>query len=116
MSTLTFRPLQRPADSNPKKFPFEIRVLSQERSGYSDVFALRYRAYRDAWCIPIQANEKISDSHDSLATSALLAAFDGANCVGSLRVCFSHSKDFASDIAMRPLLSSGAELEAGMFG
>ena len=89
METLTFRPQQSSTASHAKKFPFELRVLSPG-ADRAEVFALRYRAYRDAWCIPIDKSETFSDRHDSLSSSALIAAYDGNACVGALRVCFSH--------------------------
>ena len=89
METLTFRPQQSATAPLSKKFPFELRVLSPD-ADRSEVFALRYRAYRDAWCIPIDKSEQIADRHDTLSSSALIAAYDGDACVGALRVCFSH--------------------------
>jgi hypothetical protein len=89
MGRLTFRPQQDAALSGSRRFPFEMRVLSRE-ADRSDVFALRYRAYRDAWCIPLNPKEQYSDRYDDLASTIVLAAYDAGSCVGTLRVNFSH--------------------------
>ncbi len=87
-----------------KKFPFDVRVLDRS-SDRSDVFALRYRAYRDAWCIPLDAKEQYSDAFDDLDSTVLLAAYDADVCVGALRVNFSqpwHSADTMPCAALYP--------------
>jgi hypothetical protein len=115
METLTFKPQQAAAFPFSKKFPFEIRVLSPD-ADRSEVYALRYRAYRDAWCIPIDTSEKISDRHDGLASSALITAYDGAQCVGALRVCFSHRDDTHLTLPCAPYYPAVQELKRSSAG
>ncbi len=87
-AALTFRPQQSAALAGSKKFPFDLRVLTRD-ADRAEVFALRYRAYREAWCIPLNAEEQYSDRHDGLDSTVLLAAYDDGACVGALRVSFS---------------------------
>ena len=97
---LTFRPQQAAAlaagpITGSKKFPFDLKVLTHG-SDRDEVFALRYRAYRDAWCIPLDATERYSDRYDDLKSTVLLAAYDAGVCIGALRVNFSHPSQSCS--------------------
>lgn len=89
MSRLTFRPQQDAALPGSRRFPFDMRVLLNG-ADRSDVFALRYRAYREAWCIPLNEKEQYADRFDELMSTVVLAAYDTGVCVGALRVNFSH--------------------------
>lgn len=114
METITFRPQQAAALPGSKKFPFELRVLARD-TDRSDVFALRYRAYRDAWCIPLDAKEQYSDLYDELDSTVALAAYDAGICVGTLRVNFSHSWQSSTTLpcsAIYPLVA-GVKAKAG---
>jgi N-acyl-L-homoserine lactone synthetase len=115
METLTFRPQQSATASVSKKFPFEIRVLARD-AGRSEVFALRYRAYREAWCIPLDTDEQYRDRFDDLASTVILGAYDAGVCVGALRVNFSHAWQGCDTLPCAERYPDVAAVKAGTEG
>lgn len=85
---ITFRPRQVVSLQKSRAFPFEVRVLKNEQNR-SDIFALRYRAYRAAAHIDDHPSGQYHDAHDPLSSTIIVAAYDNSVCVGALRVNFS---------------------------
>ncbi len=71
-----------------QRFPFDIRVLARE-ADRSEIFGLRYRAYRDVWGIDESKDDQFRDAFDDSPSTMVLAAYDHGRCVGTLRISFS---------------------------
>ena len=115
MQALNFSPQQRAALPGSKKFPFALRVLTRD-ADRSEIFALRYRAYRDSTCIPLNPKEQYSDSYDELASTVVIAAYDANVCVGALRVNFSHPWQSVSTMPCAASFADVAKLKASTSG
>jgi N-acyl-L-homoserine lactone synthetase len=70
-----------------KNFPISLRVYSAG-SDKTDLYRLRYRAFRDAGWIAENAEQQLSDRFDRLASTFAIGAFHNGECIGSLRLPF----------------------------
>ena len=116
---ITFVPRQTATLPGSAKFPFDLRVLPRG-ADRREVFGLRYRAYRDAWGIPLDPQEQYCDSYDDLESTVIVAAYDAGQCIGTLRVNFSHpwqsaatmpSAQFFPDVSMVKKQATGTIVE-----
>lgn len=89
-SEMTFKPplvLDSSGGDAAKNFPITLRIYSST-SDKSEIYRLRYRAFRDAGWIPENAQGKFSDRFDGLASTFTIGAFHHGDCIGSLRLAF----------------------------
>ena len=98
---LSFHPVQSALVPGSGRYPFAMRLLTAD-TDHDAVYNLRYRAYFAAGHIPADVSGQYSDRHDALMTSALIAAYDGQTCVGTLRVNFSMPWHQASTLPCAP--------------
>jgi N-acyl-L-homoserine lactone synthetase len=70
-----------------KNFPISLRVYSST-SEMSELYRLRYQAFRNAGWIEENAERTFSDRFDTLASTVSVGAFHQGACIGSLRLAF----------------------------
>lgn len=66
-------------------FPIMLRIYSSV-SDKTELYRLRYRAFRDAGWIDEHPGAELADHFDRLASSFSIGAFHNGDCVGSLRL------------------------------
>lgn len=70
-----------------KNFPIALRIFSSA-SDKTEIYRLRYRAFREAgWIAENEACEFV-DRYDDLSSSVTIGAFHEGACIGSLRLAF----------------------------
>lgn len=70
---------------NGGRFPIVFRLFSSD-SDKSEIYGLRYRAYRQAGWIEPSPDEQLRDAIDELPSTLNVAAYSKDACVGSLRL------------------------------
>jgi N-acyl-L-homoserine lactone synthetase len=70
-----------------KNFPISLLVYSAT-SDKTELYRLRYRAFRSAGWIEENADAKFRDRFDGLDTTFAVGAFHDGDCIGSLRLAF----------------------------
>lgn len=89
-SVLLFHPpllLESGGQDPAKNFPITLRVFSSN-CDKSDLYRLRYRAFRAAGWIDEDETGEFVDQYDQLASSFSIGAFHNDGCIGSLRLAF----------------------------
>lgn len=87
---MTFQPplvLDTNGGDTSKNFPITLRIYSST-SDLSDLYRLRYRAFRDAGWIAENAEERFSDQFDRFSSTFAIGAFHKGACIGSVRLAF----------------------------
>jgi N-acyl-L-homoserine lactone synthetase len=87
-STMVFQP-PLILDSNngdaAKNFPISLNIYAS-MSDKTDLYRLRYRAFKDAGWIPENSAREFRDRFDALETTIAVGAFHEGSCIGSLRL------------------------------
>lgn len=73
-----------------KNFPIVLRIFTAA-SDKSDIYRLRYKAFRDAGWIAENAASEFEDRYDRLPTTFAIGAFHDQSCIGTLRLAFGGS-------------------------
>ena len=87
---MTFHPplvLDSNAGNAPKNFPISLRIYAST-SDQSELYGLRYRAFRRAGWITENPRGEFADRYDSLPSTLAVGAFHNGACIGSLRLAF----------------------------
>lgn len=97
-----------------KNYPISLRVYSST-SDKSELYRLRYRAFRAAGWIAENAQGRFSDRYDSLPSTFAIGAFHNGECIGSLRLAFGGAGALQSmpceeqfQLAVRALVDAGS--------
>ncbi|HWK38574.1 MAG TPA: acyl-homoserine-lactone synthase [Hyphomicrobium sp.] len=90
-----------------KNFPISLRIYSST-SDKSELYRLRYRAFRAAGWIAENEHGALSDDYDVLPSTFAVGAFHSGQCIGSLRLAMGGTEaqgampceiPFASEVA-----------------
>jgi hypothetical protein len=87
-SAMTFHPplvLDSNGGNAAKNFPISLRIYSST-SDKSELYRLRYRAFRAAGWIAENPHGAFSDDYDLLPSTFAIGAFHNGQCIGSLRL------------------------------
>ena len=87
-SAMTFQPplvLDSNGGDAAKNFPISLRIYSNT-SDKTELYRLRYRAFRAAGWIGENGPAALSDGYDLLPSTFAIAAFHNGRCIGSLRL------------------------------
>nr|WP_308960223.1 GNAT family N-acyltransferase [Hyphomicrobium sp. LHD-15]MDQ8698006.1 GNAT family N-acyltransferase [Hyphomicrobium sp. LHD-15] len=92
-SRLMFQPplvLDSNAGNAAKNFPISLRVYGST-SDMTELYRLRYRAFRSAGWIGETPDHEFLDRYDAMETTVAIGAFHNGDCIGSLRLAFGGS-------------------------
>jgi len=70
-----------------KNFPIKISIYSS-KANKSELYQLRYRAFRDSGWIPENETGEFADRYDTLESTFTVGASHDGQCIGTLRLAF----------------------------
>ncbi|WP_293943480.1 GNAT family N-acyltransferase [Sphingomonas sp.] len=92
------------------KFPLDLKVFAPG-TDKTDIYRLRYRAFREAQLILPREDGLFFDDYDELETTCTLAAFNGDACVGSFRLTFGEGRPGAASMPCQSIFPAIGALE-----
>jgi hypothetical protein len=111
MSHLSFKPpLTLQHQGQRTTFPLDLRVFAPG-TDKTDIYRLRYRAFREVQLIAPREDGLFFDAYDDLETTCTLAAFHGAECVGTFRLTFGAGRPGEATMPCQPTFPAIGDLE-----